>query len=204
MTTDTDDPRAPFRRAMTLGTVPYYDGTRSTVTVDIQWTGERLSITGNEMHGRACVGGGQNSDTAAQARPRAEDRHTRHDIRRLVAIWDRWHLNDMRAGCEHQRAQGWHLQRIDPRKPSDTYAIHHPGQSRESWNLLQWVYPSEVPGGLMGVACPTCGYRHGTAWQTEEVPTSVLVTLREITKTAHHLTPVDVDGRYATTEESNR
>lgn len=26
---------------------------------------------------------------------------------RLVAIWERWHLNSMRAGCDHQRALGW-------------------------------------------------------------------------------------------------
>lgn len=27
--------------------------------------------------------------------------------RALVELWDRWHLNGMRAGCEHQRARGW-------------------------------------------------------------------------------------------------
>lgn len=27
-----------------------------------------------------------------------------HDI---LAVWRRWHLNDMRAGCEHQRANAW-------------------------------------------------------------------------------------------------
>lgn len=26
---------------------------------------------------------------------------------RMVAVWNRWHLNDMRAACEHQRAAGW-------------------------------------------------------------------------------------------------
>jgi hypothetical protein len=25
----------------------------------------------------------------------------------LLALWERWHLNDMRAGCEHQRAEKW-------------------------------------------------------------------------------------------------
>jgi len=28
-------------------------------------------------------------------------------IKRLFDIWQRWHLNDMRAECEHQRALGW-------------------------------------------------------------------------------------------------
>lgn len=25
----------------------------------------------------------------------------------FIATWRRWHLNDMRAECEHQRAMGW-------------------------------------------------------------------------------------------------
>jgi len=28
-------------------------------------------------------------------------------VAKLYEIWDRWHLNDMRAACEHQRAAGW-------------------------------------------------------------------------------------------------
>lgn len=28
-------------------------------------------------------------------------------VRRLLAVWDAWHLNDMKAACEHQRANGW-------------------------------------------------------------------------------------------------
>lgn len=28
-------------------------------------------------------------------------------VRRLLAVWDSWHLNDMKAACEHQRANGW-------------------------------------------------------------------------------------------------
>jgi hypothetical protein len=26
---------------------------------------------------------------------------------KLLSLWDRWHLNDMRSGCEHQRAAAW-------------------------------------------------------------------------------------------------
>jgi len=28
-------------------------------------------------------------------------------LRKFFDIWDRWHLNDMKASCEHQRALGW-------------------------------------------------------------------------------------------------
>jgi hypothetical protein len=189
MTTDsTTDPRAPFRRAMTLGTVPYGHHNRSTVTVDVTWDGERLSITGSERAGREDVSFGQIADTARHARPRGGDLHTAEDVRRLCAIWDRWHLNDMRPGCEHQRAAGWGERRIDPSKPARAYGRHHPNQRGDTWNLLGWVYPSEVPGGLMTAPCPVCGYRYGTEWRTEDVPTGVLVALREVTRHGRDLT----------------
>lgn len=28
-------------------------------------------------------------------------------IAKLLEVWDRWHLNSLRAGCEHQRRLGW-------------------------------------------------------------------------------------------------
>jgi hypothetical protein len=28
-------------------------------------------------------------------------------LKDFLAVWRDWHLNDMRAGCEHQRASGW-------------------------------------------------------------------------------------------------
>lgn len=48
-----------------------------------------------------------------------------------------WHLNDMRAGCEHQEKLGW----------------NHTA---------------------MGVACPECGYRYGSAWLVRELPANVI------------------------------
>lgn len=61
-------------------------------------------------------------------------------FRSFLAIWQRWHLNDMHAGCEHQRALGWE---------KDGYDKH----------------PSEP--------CPTCGYKFGTAWKKEELPSNL-------------------------------
>jgi len=28
-------------------------------------------------------------------------------FQKFLEVWDKWHLNDMRAACEHQRAAGW-------------------------------------------------------------------------------------------------
>lgn len=66
---------------------------------------------------------------------------------KFLEVWDRWHLNDLRSGCEHQRALGW------------TYQDHHD------------------PETYTGEACPTCGYHIGSKWLTEAVPAGVVVLL---------------------------
>jgi hypothetical protein len=108
---------------------------------------------------------------------------TADTVRRFFDVWERWHLNDMRAGCAHQRAEGWGERRIDESKPATAYGKFHPGQHGPTWNLLGWVTPAEVPGGLMTAPCPTCGYKYGTAWLTEEVPADVLAFLAALPDT---------------------
>lgn len=92
----------------------------------------------------------------------------------LLDIWERWHLNDMRAGCEHQRAEGWDKRPIDPTKPTTAYGKHFPGQSTASWNMLTWISRSEHPQGLLSEPCPVCGYKYGTRWLREELPDEVV------------------------------
>jgi hypothetical protein len=86
----------------------------------------------------------------------------------------------MRAGCQHQRAAGWHKRPIDPAKPTTAYGKHFPGQRQDSWNLLGWVRADEHPEGLMCRPCPECGYKYGTAWLSEPVPETVLAFLRNL------------------------
>jgi hypothetical protein len=92
---------------------------------------------------------------------------------RMVEVWKRWHLNDMRAGCEHQRAEGWNKRPIDPSKPLDAYGKHCAGQKIDSWNMLVWIGRDEHPEGLLNEPCPVCGYRYGSAWLREEIPADV-------------------------------
>lgn len=165
---------------MTETTVAPFKATRTFkhglqhLVIEAEWNGTRLSITGTEyVHGAhrldGVVGCGQILDTVRRAG------HTR-----LAAIWDAWHLNDMRPGCEHQRAAGWSERRIDTSKPSDTYGLHYPGQGQATWNLLGWIRPDEHPDGLLTRPCPECGYRYGTAWKTEAVPEDILIELASI------------------------
>jgi len=71
-------------------------------------------------------------------------------------IWDRYHLNDMKIGCEHQEALGW---KYDNHRDATTFH---------------------------GQECLICGYSIGSTWKTESVPQWALrwlVSLPETDKT---------------------
>jgi hypothetical protein len=91
-----------------LGKLP--DGIRFYVSID--WDGQRLSISGVTIrkggqfaHDGDWLGAGQNIDDL----PAGNDR--------LREIWKNWHLNDMQAGCEHQRERGWTSYDLHPSEP---------------------------------------------------------------------------------------
>lgn len=117
---------------------------RERVFVDVEWDGTRLSFTGDVygtgVHGAHSVG------------------QVIDDVRKvsvtLADLWERWHLNDMKAGCEHQEA--WFRE-----SPS----------LRPSWK-------NEYKG--MDVPCPECGYKYGTEWKTEPVPEDVLRQIHDL------------------------
>jgi hypothetical protein len=79
----------PFKTTADLG-IARDDYGAERVTVVVEWTGKRLSFVGNRGQNVGSLSEIDNPDTEA-------------DRDRLAALWDRWHLNDMRAGCEHQQ-----------------------------------------------------------------------------------------------------
>lgn len=85
-----------FRRTVLAADTP--DGP---AWVFVDWDTGRLSVSsvvGPRASGDARGGCGQSMPCAEwKARPGV-------DLERLAALWKRWHLNDMRPGCEHQRA----------------------------------------------------------------------------------------------------
>jgi hypothetical protein len=147
------------------------NGRKYPVFCEISITGDgRLSITGVEGPTRSgnCMGG------AGQIDMHFQHSNPAHDDRRyivptstlrfapgwdaamwlsLLEIWHDWHLNDMRSGCEHQRAMGW------------TYEAHHSAATFE------------------GEACPVCGYRIGSGWLKEDLPIWVWKFLRSLPDT---------------------
>lgn len=123
-------------------------------------------------------------------------------VARLKAEWERWHLNDMRAGCEHQRAAGWkscpgHYVARDKRvrfvDETDGSGLVRLERTRveivncagvAETRIEDWLAGSEFYRGafhcsldMLSKACPECGYRYGSAWLYEEVPADVLAWL---------------------------
>lgn len=165
------------------GEVTNANGARVPGTVEVEGLelsicGEVYDATGQELGGGQCV------DTLAAVIERGT---LAPDLSReagawLLEVWRAWHLNGMKAGCAHQRAAGWDQRPIDPTKPTNAYGKHSPSQRSDSWNMLTWASPEDVPGGLMGVSCPECGYRYGTAWLFEPLPVDVETFIRGLAR----------------------
>lgn len=79
--------------------------------VKIEYTNGRLSISGvvGPYSNGDCAGScGQCVDSIREGVP--QDGWTQEMIEKLCNIWDEWHLNDMRAYCQHQKELGWREQ----------------------------------------------------------------------------------------------
>lgn len=96
-----------FKHTVLIGYERELGAIRGKTYVTIEYKDGKLSITGvvgpksnGDAHGscgQICIGT-QPKDFLALFKIR------KSDIVKLWEIWDEWHLNDMRAGCEHQRA----------------------------------------------------------------------------------------------------
>lgn len=66
----------------------------------------------------------------------------------LINIWQKYHLNDLNANCEHQDYMEWN---------------YHTQSNRETYK---------------GERCPICGYSIGSKWLHRDIPESALEFLR--------------------------
>lgn len=150
-----------------------------------------LSMMGYAWNARRrdCEYGGQIDETIRESLPKWRGLEMeRPAIDRLLKIWSRWHLNDLRAGCAHQTAAGWDQRRIDPSELPRSTA------NRDKRGILaMWVHPLEHAGrpfvsadqvhkdGLLAKPCPECGYEYGSQWLHEELPDGIVEELMELT-----------------------
>jgi len=143
---------------------PYVDdqGDRTMVTVELSdaLEGPRLSFTSEtrEKGKREPYAFGQHYGAAPLA---------------FVALWERWHLNDMKAGCEHQEARY-----RDRPQDRPTCRNDYVGESGDRMG-------SAFPG------CPECGYQYGTAWLYEALPADILDQIDQAAKEPANATPIE-------------
>lgn len=92
----------------------------------------------------------------------------------FLDIWGKWHLNDSRSGCEHQRKAEWGKKKVE---------IENNITRKIEKKSTGWLYEKEHPEGVLCKACPECGYKYGTAWLKEELPQEVINFLEKLPET---------------------
>ena len=165
-----------MKRRIRIGRIPYVDfGSRAKtpqycqVEVEIELhpvpSGDRLTIQGEvwKPNRSDIVVGGQCLDTIRQYFGKNPN------VARLLEIWERWHLNDMRAGSPAQE---------DALRPVK-HTFDRADWYREACNYLESIgllvdesyrVPCVTEDGHKGLR----GYRYGTAWVYEPLPQAII------------------------------
>lgn len=201
----------------------------------IEFSKGKLSISGviGPRSNGNCKGScGQCVDEIREGTP--AEGWTKEMVNRFCDLWEKWHLNDMRPYCPHQKELGWdklagkrvtlynyRLNRMafDKKKAAENAALDalrqgetfspteeqvlfatipysvklpeeisgenalyyepkkplFPGDERATEvKTLGWLKPDEHPDGILCKPCPVCGYKYGTSWLKEEVPSDVI------------------------------
>lgn len=128
--------------------------------ITAKWDGLRLSLTGvsgPKANGDCAGSCGQCVSELAEVSVYAPGWDA-DKCARLAELWERWHLNDMRAGSQVQ--MDW--LRANP--VSATYPESHYEKAREA-----------LRGA--GLEPDAEGYRYGSRWRVEDVPSEVITEI---------------------------
>jgi hypothetical protein len=96
-----------FTKVIRPGSVKTYGDRWASVYIEIEYKDGKLSlhgVVGPTRGGNAMGGAGQIQDAIPE---KWAPNWGPIMYAKLQAIWEQWHLNDLRAGCEHQRADNW-------------------------------------------------------------------------------------------------
>jgi len=153
-----------FTKVVRLGTTSEYSSRPYSAYCKIEYKDGNLSLTGVEGPTRDgnCKGScGQISQpTIAQFAPEWDQ----EKLDLFFATWDRWHLNDMRAGSMAQE-QFLRDNPVSYQYPESHYEVASKALADAGLNPDQ------------------DGYKYGSAWKREEVPTNVLEFLKALPDT---------------------
>ncbi len=148
---------APFKRHVHVANMKTHGGSTVRCFVTIEWKeGGNLSICGVEGPRRSgnCYGScGQTRDMKGWV-------SVGPDLKKLQAIWKKWHLNDMKAGTPAQTAVMKKFFR-DEKRLDKGYTAQ-----------LEYLREHDLETDN--------GYKYGTAWLRVEVPTEVVEWLRDL------------------------
>lgn len=142
-----------MRKVISLGKVDYNRSGRRNceAEIEIELDNGRLSICAGIWNPRhsdyyTC---GQCVDTVAAFFPKNKK------VQEIVQVWDRWHLNDMRAGTPAQMAV------------IRQHELEFPGYPTSHYD---WACQLLEANGLL----VDNGYAYGSAWLKEELPADIL------------------------------
>lgn len=148
------------RRTIELGKIAYNGtGRINRVSIEVELNNGRLSICGAIWNGRGTdwISGGQNLDEIAKLFP------TNAKVKRIVAIWRDWHLNDMRAGSPRQMVvANEHIRQHE--KAGTRYSYESICEALSAANLL-------VDNEFIHNGKP---YEYGSAWLRTDLPAEVV------------------------------
>lgn len=155
-----------MRNTIILGT--YSKAGRVEVTIELRAKekGEELSISGSvwRKDRRDIIAGGQLQESLLTYLDQPLPHVTPEKLARLIEVWQRWHLNDMRAGCEHQRE--WDTTR--------QVEVHWYGLTTEAYTLRNSTRKALADAALRGEILnltPTARALAGLDTWYKEVPT---------------------------------
>lgn len=208
-------------------------------------------VIGPRSNGDAWGSCGQIADTIKEAidagefKPNEAQSWTVPDVLSFLDLWEKWHLNDMRPECAHQRAAGWpqmaqqevhtyqwqlkseirdqqerlKQEAIDraasvetgrsvgfsslerrilklesfiktPAEalPDDLARFYEPTRNATGGDYFAhdtkktrgWISYEEDQRGLLGKPCEVCGYKYGSAWNTQAVPREIMHTFEAL------------------------
>lgn len=168
---------------------PYYGSAQlCTVEVTLKNTekGLELSISASLWNKRFTdiTEGGQMQDTIEEALKNITKNPDRcyfkklfkpyAEVRKLVRIWNQWHLNGMNGGCVHQREAKWEDRKHDNKLDVHEY-LRRFGVIYFNDGYKDFKHWSDTKTyGLLCEPCPKCGYKYGTAWLFEEIPQPII------------------------------
>lgn len=152
-----------FRKVYRIGTMQSIGGRWYSVYLEVEYKDGRLSICGTEgpTVGGNCIGAtGQIIMDFDLSKLKPAPGWTHESIARVFAIWEEWHLNDMKAGKPEQEAA-----------------------------VKEWRAELKAAGVSTGGYSHVCsmlacrdllvvdGYKYGSAWLKVEVPEEILQEL---------------------------